>query len=86
MPIIFQYPYFKMITIKASRSSVPFSLPLDDHHNMKVSKDLLSLRFNLRIGSMYIEQEMCSTNGDILEIILNPKNMYQDGYVWILDP
>jgi hypothetical protein len=65
---------------------VPFILPLDDHHHMKVSEDFLSLRFNLRIESMYVEQEMYSTNGDILETILNPKNMCQDGYVWILNP
>ena len=65
---------------------MPFSLPLDDHHHLKVSEDLLSLRFNLRIGSMYMEQKMYSTNDDILEIILILKNLCQDGYVWILGP
>ena len=49
---------------------MPFTLPLEDDHHVKVSEDLLSLRFNLRIGSMYVEQEMYSTNGDILETIL----------------
>ena len=65
---------------------MPFSLPLDDHHHLKVSEDLLSLRFNLRIGSMYMEQKMYSTNDDILETILILKNLCQDGYVWILGP
>jgi hypothetical protein len=44
------------------------------------------LRFNFRIGSMYVEQEMYFTNGDILETILIPKNICQDDYVWILGP
>ena len=75
-----------MATIKASGSFVPFTLPLEDDHHVKVSEELLSLRFNLRIGSMYVEQEMYSTNGDILETVLIPKNICQDGYVWILGP
>ena len=65
---------------------MPFSLSLEDDHHMKVLEDLLSLRFNLRIGSMYVEQEMYSTNGDILETSLILKNMSKDGYVWILGP
>ena len=64
-----------MATIKASGSFVPFTLPLEDDHHMKVSKDLFSLRFNLRIGSMYVEQELYFMNNDILETILLPKNM-----------
>ena len=75
-----------MATIKASGSFVPFTLPLEDDHHVKVSEDLLSLRFNLRIGSMYVEQEMYSTNGDILETIFIWRSMCQNGYVWILGP
>ena len=75
-----------MTTIKASESFVSFTLPFDDDHYVKVSKNLLSLRFNLRIGTMYVKQEMYSMNDDILETILIPKNIYQDGYVWILAP
>ena len=70
-----------MASIKASGSFVPFTLSLEDDHHIKVSKDLLSSRFNLRLGFMYVEQEMYSMNGDILEIILIPKNMCQDDYV-----
>ena len=42
---------------------MPFTLTLEDDHHVKVLEDLLSLRFNLRIGSMYVEQEMYSPNG-----------------------
>ena len=75
-----------MATIKASGSFVPFTLPLDDDHHVKVSKNLFSLRFNLQIGSMYVEQEMYSMDGDILETILISNKICQDGYVWILGP
>ena len=74
-----------MATIKAFGSFMPFTLPLEDDHHVKVS-DLLKLRFGLRKGSIYVEQKMYYTNGTILETILIPKNLYQDGYVWILDP
>ena len=74
-----------MTTIKASGSFVSFTLSLEDDHHVKVLEDLLSLRFNLQIGSIYVEQEMYSINGDIFEIILIPKNMCQDDYIWILD-
>ena len=53
---------------------------------MKVSKNLLSLRFNFRIGSMYVEQEIYAVDSDILEIILIQKNMSEYDYVWILGP
>ena len=75
-----------MTTIKESGSFLPLTLPLDDDHHVKVSEALLSLRFNFQIGSMYVEQEMHSRNNDVLETILIPKNICQDGYVWILDP
>ena len=42
-------PYFIMATIRVYRSFVPVTLPLGDQGHMNISKDLLSLRFNLRI-------------------------------------
>ena len=79
-------PYFKITTIKISRSFVPFILLLEDDHCMNMSKYLLSLGSNLRLGSMYVEQETYFMNGDILETILIPKIMCQNGYFWILNP
>ena len=56
-------------TIRATKSFVPFILSHEDDHHVKISKDLLILRFNLGIGSMYVEQKMHSPNSDILEIL-----------------
>jgi hypothetical protein len=44
----------------------------DDGH-VSVSEDLLSLRFNLQIGSMYLEQDMYSPNEEMYETILIKK-------------
>ena len=68
MSLILRSSYFKMATIEVFGSFVPLTLPLQDDHHVKVSEDLFNLRFNLRIGSIYVEQEMYLTNGDILEI------------------
>lgn len=75
-----------MVTIRGSRSFVLFTLLLADQGHVSVSEDLFSLRFNLRIGTMYVEQEMYYVNGDILETILQYKTMNEDGHFWILDP
>lgn len=45
---------------------MPFTLPLD---NVCVFEGLLSLRFNLHIGTMYVEQEMYFEDGWLSEII-----------------
>jgi hypothetical protein len=60
-------------TIRAHGSFVPFILPLQDDGHVIVSEDLLSLRFNLQIGTMYLEHEMYSADGEVYETILVPK-------------
>ena len=45
---------------------MPLTLPLD---NVCVFERLLSLRFNLHIGTMYVEQEMYFEDGWLFEII-----------------
>ena len=69
------FPYFMMATIRVFGSFVSFNLPLADQGYVNVSEDLLNLRFNLCIGTMYVEQEISSMDGDILEIILLQKTM-----------
>ena len=73
-----------MATIKVTGSLVSFTLSLENDQYVKVYEDLFSLRFNIRVRSMYVEQEMYSMNGDILETTLILKNMCENGYVWIL--
>src|SRR6202022_2032965 len=54
--------------------------------HVSVSEDLLGLRFNLQIGSMYLEQEMYSANGEVYETILVQKNRIDVGFMWNLGP
>jgi hypothetical protein len=75
-----------MATIRAHGSFVPFILPLQDDGHVSVSEDLLGLRFNLQIGSMYLEQEMYSPDGEVYETILVQKNRTEVGFMWILGP
>jgi hypothetical protein len=65
--------WFSVATIRAHGSFVPFILPLQDDGHVIVSEDLLSLRFNLQIGTMYLEHEMYSADGEVYETILVPK-------------
>ena len=75
-----------MATIRAYGSIVPFILPLQDDDHVDVSEDLLSLRFNLQIGTMYLEQEMYSADGEVYETVLVQKNRTEVGFMWILGP
>ena len=73
-----------MAIIRAHGSFVPFILPLQHDGHVSVSEDLLSLRFNLQIGSMYLEQEMYSADGEVYETILVQKNRTEVGFMWNL--
>ena len=77
-------PSLIIATICAHGSFVHFTLPLEDDGHVSVSNDLLGLKFNLQIGTMYVEQEMYIVDGDISESILMQKNRSEDGHVWIL--
>jgi hypothetical protein len=75
-----------MATIRAHGSFVPFILPLQDDGHVTVSEDLLSLRFNLQVGTMYLKHGMFSADGEVYETILVPKNRTEVGFMWILGP
>ena len=66
-------------TIRGHGSIVPFTLPLQDNDHVGILEDLLNLRFNLQMGTMYIEQEMYSKDGQVCETILIQKNRTKDG-------
>ena len=73
-----------MATIKAHGSFVSFMLPLQDDGHVGVLEDPLSLRFNLQMGTVYIEQEMYAGDGQVCEIILIQNNRNEDDSIWIL--
>jgi hypothetical protein len=75
-----------MATTRAHGSFFPFILPLQDDGHVSVSEDLLGLKFNLQIRSMYLEQEMYSPDGEVYETILVQKNKTEVGFMWILGP
>jgi hypothetical protein len=70
-----------MATIRAHGSFVPFILSLQNDGHVSVSKNLLSLRFNLQIGTMYLELEMYSADEEMYEMILVPKNRIDVGFM-----
>ena len=50
-----------------------------------VLEQLLALRFNLQIGTMYVEQELYAPSGVVSKIILMPKTRSGDGSSWTLE-
>ena len=75
-----------MAIVCARGSFVPLTLPLEDDGHASISNDLLSLRLNLWIGVMYVEQEMYTMAGDISKTKLMQKNKNENVHVWILGP
>lgn len=70
-----------MAIITAFESFMPLTLPLEDDH-VKVSKYLFSLRFNLQIGYMYMEQKIIPWTAISWGQFWF---MCQDGHDWILN-
>ena len=56
-----------MATIRAHGSFVPFMLPLHDDGHVGVSEDLLGLRFNLHIGTIYLKHDIYFADGEVYE-------------------
>lgn len=54
-----------MATIRGHGSFVPFALPLKDDSHVDVLENLVGLRYNLHIITMYMKQEMYYENGDV---------------------
>lgn len=69
-----------MATISGQGSSIPFTLPLEIDDHVGVSKNMLSLKFNLHVGAMYIKQEMYIMDRYIRENMIQ-KNRSEDGHV-----
>lgn len=42
-----------------------FTMPLDSDSKVTVDEQLLTFKFNFKLGSMYIEQEIFDDNGKI---------------------
>ena len=73
-----------MATIRANGTGIPLSLPLDVDGKVIVHESLLSAKFGFLIGRMYVEQEVVSESGEVIETILQLKTRQEDGDVWIL--
>ena len=78
--------FISMAIIRAHKYFVPFMLSLQDDGHVDVSEDLVSLRFNLQIGTMYLKQKIYSADGEVYETVLVQKNRTKVGFMWILGP
>ena len=57
---------------------VPFTLLLEDDGHVDVTEDLPSLKFNLWIGTLYVEPKMYIMEHDISRTILMQNNRSKD--------
>jgi hypothetical protein len=73
-----------MATIRAHGSFIPFILPLESDGCVVVLEDLLGLRLNLQVGTMYVE--IYSVGGEVSRTILMQKNRSEGGSMWSLGP
>lgn len=49
-----------------------------------VLEGLLCLRFNLQLGTMYVEHEMFAESGVVFEIVIMQKTISASGSCWLL--
>ena len=73
-----------MASLRAGDCSVPFTLPLGADGFVVVQENLLSLKFNFRLGTMYVEQELFQETGQLCETVLMQKSIVDSGSFWSL--
>ena len=65
--------------------STPFTFPLGAYGVEVVHKNLLSLKFNFRHGTLYVEQELFQKTCELCETYLIQNLRVDSGFSWSLD-
>ena len=73
-----------MASLRAGDCSIPFTLPLGTDGFVVVHENLLSPKFNFRLGTMYVEQELFQKTGELCETVLMQKSRVDSGSFWSL--
>ena len=75
-----------MASFRADGHEVPFILRLNDKGIVGISSHLLSIRFGFIEYSIYLEEEVHSSSGSLLESVLIPRVSIEEGMSWLLGP
>ena len=71
-----------MASFLARDCSIHCTLPLDTDGFVVVHENFLSIKFNFRLGTMYVEQELFQEIGELCETILIQKSRNDSGINW----
>ena len=67
-------PKYTMASIKATWSLVPFTMPLTIDGSILIWENLMGLRFNFQMNTMYVEHELFNKSGWVSKIVFMQKN------------
>ena len=73
-----------MTFLRAGDCSIHFTFPLGANGFVVVQENLLSLKVNFRLGTMYVEQELFQETGELCETVLIQKSRVNSGSFWSL--
>lgn len=74
-----------MAFVRGDGSSIPISFPCNDDGVACVSALILSIRFNLNLSSLWVEEELFdSDGGQLVSTIMQLKIKSEEGDVWRL--
>lgn len=73
-----------MASIRANGVGIPFTLPLGEDGKVYVDESILEAKFGLHMGRMYVEQELTSDVGDVVETVLQLQSRQGDSVGWML--
>lgn len=73
-----------MASIRANGVGIPFTLPLGEDGKVYVDESILEAKFGLQMGRMYVEQELTSDVGDVVETVLQLQSRQGDSVGWML--
>ena len=73
-----------MASLRAHNGGVPFVMSEGPVGKVVVPEQLLSLRFGLRLGTIYVEEESFDEEGQLRESRFQDRESTAEGYVWNL--
>ena len=77
---------FSMASISVRGDEVPLVLPVGESGFVKVTSNLLYIRFGLAESSIMVEEEVLEKYGIVKEGILQSRCTEDEGFYWLLHP
>ena len=75
----------EMARIRAEGHDVPFCVPCNSEGVGSITASLLSVRYNLVLESVHLEEEIVNDDGELIQTVYQMPIRAKDGREWLLE-